>query len=171
MFEYMTYENVEKKYGLKNHTRKCIDGKITSCGKCVGYCMYCEHSGFLTKELRKKHNCIGKQCHHYVEKKTLTKDDFSHPFASAFSSWNNKVDDVFSMACSLTRNFEGMRFMAAKPLDELVCELSYVTISNDYELDSIVNAIESEMGIRVEMRKLNYAFDNAVSLIMEKAYA
>ena len=56
MFEYMTYENVEKKYGLKNHTRKCIDGKITSCGNCVGYCMYCEHSGFLTKELRKKHN-------------------------------------------------------------------------------------------------------------------
>ena len=108
MFEYMTYENVEKKYGLKNHTRKCIDGIITSCGNCVGYCMYCEHSGFLTKELRKKHNCIGKQCHHYVEKKVLTKDDFSHTFASALSSWNNKVDEVFSMACSLTRSFEGM---------------------------------------------------------------
>lgn len=171
MFEHMTYENVEKKYGLKNHTRKCIDGKITSCGNCVGYCMYCEHSGFLTKELRKEHNCIGKQCHHYIEKTISIKEDINNPFATALNSWNSKVDDAFSIACSLTRSFEGMRFIAAKPLDGLVCELSYVTISNDYELGSIINAIESKMGIRVEIRKLNYSFDNAVSLIMEKAYA
>ena len=50
------------------HRRKCIDGSITSTGKCVGYCTFYEHPGFLTKELRQEHNCVKKGCHYYSQK-------------------------------------------------------------------------------------------------------
>lgn len=61
------YEQYEKRCRLK-YDRRCIDNTVTGCNKCVGYCLYEEHPGFLTEELRKKHNCIGKQCFHYVSK-------------------------------------------------------------------------------------------------------
>lgn len=61
------YEFYEQQSGHK-YNRTCIDGRITSCGNCVGYCQYKEHSGFLTAEQRKKHNCIGKACDYYVAK-------------------------------------------------------------------------------------------------------
>ena len=54
------------------HLRKCINGKFTGCGKCVGYCSYQIHPGFLTRELRKEHDCIKKGCYYYQSKKTKT---------------------------------------------------------------------------------------------------
>lgn len=61
------YEKYEKQCRSK-YDRRCIDNTITGCNKCVGYCQYEGHSGFLTEELRKEHNCIGKQYFHYVVK-------------------------------------------------------------------------------------------------------
>lgn len=61
------------------HRRRCIDGKITGCGNCVGFCKFNGHPGYLTKELRKKHDCIKKACHYYVPKaKSVT---IQSPFA------------------------------------------------------------------------------------------
>lgn len=51
-----------------NHTRKCIDGTVTSSNRCVGYCKYYGHTGYLTSKLRKKHDCIGKACRYYISK-------------------------------------------------------------------------------------------------------
>ena len=69
-FVYSTCENRYEKFeeNCKNHERRCIDGRITGSNKCVGYCQYEMHSGFLTKELRKQHNCLGKGCFYYVQK-------------------------------------------------------------------------------------------------------
>ena len=50
------------------HHRRCIDGRITGCGNCVGYCNFRDHPGYLTKDLRKKHDCIKKGCNYYVSK-------------------------------------------------------------------------------------------------------
>lgn len=55
-------------YQSNPHHRRCIDGKITGCGKCVGYCNYDGHPGYLTKELRKEHDCIKKGCNYYISK-------------------------------------------------------------------------------------------------------
>lgn len=55
-----------------NHTIKCINGRVTGSNKCVGYCQYEGHPGFLTKELRKQHNCIGKECYYYIQKRKTT---------------------------------------------------------------------------------------------------
>lgn len=55
-----------------SYNRRCIDGKITGCGNCVGYCTYIEHSGFLTKQQRQEHNCIKKNCFYYLPKPKKT---------------------------------------------------------------------------------------------------
>lgn len=65
----LPYSAFDKGVGNNKYNRRCIDGKITGCGKCVGYCTFSIHEGFLTKELRKKHNCVKKDCLYYVPKK------------------------------------------------------------------------------------------------------
>ena len=60
--------------------RRCIDGKITGSNKCVGYCRYMGHPGFLTEKNRKEHDCLGKGCHYYVSKKRKEEPEAS-PFA------------------------------------------------------------------------------------------
>ena len=67
VFESVTYYTFERQ-NSSPHQRRCIDGHITGCGKCVGYCRYHEHPGYLTKDLRKQHNCIKKSCYYYVPK-------------------------------------------------------------------------------------------------------
>ena len=62
--EYEFYERREK----TEFTRRCINGKITGCGKCVGFCKCDLHPGFLTRALRQKKNCIKKGCVNYVRK-------------------------------------------------------------------------------------------------------
>lgn len=62
--DYFTYE---KRVGAVR-TRRCIDGVVTGCGKCVGYCSFDGHPGYLTEEHRRKHNCLGKGCFYYFEK-------------------------------------------------------------------------------------------------------
>lgn len=43
------YSSLDRKQN-HTHNRRTIDGSITGCGKCVGYCQFSDHSGFLTKE-------------------------------------------------------------------------------------------------------------------------
>lgn len=62
--EYYYYESRSKnRYNLR-----CIDGRRTNCGNCVGYCRYAGHEGFLTRQQRKEHNCIVKRCDYYLPK-------------------------------------------------------------------------------------------------------
>ncbi len=63
----LRYEKLCEGYG-GSATRRLITGKITGSNNCVGYCQYNRHPGFLTRELRKQHNCLGKSCDYYVAK-------------------------------------------------------------------------------------------------------
>lgn len=65
--EWNAYEFYEKQSNLQ-HCRRCIDNTVTGSNKCVGYCQCSQHPGFLTEKQRKLHDCIKKQCFHYVAK-------------------------------------------------------------------------------------------------------
>ena len=65
------YSDFDVGYGKDKRIRRCIDGTKTGCGKCVGYCTYYEHTGFLTEALRNKHNCLRKGCKYYVKKEKI----------------------------------------------------------------------------------------------------
>ena len=79
----IVYSNVSSSeyFSVDNspHHRRCIDGKVTGCGNCVGYCKFHEHPGYLTKNLRKQHDCIKKGCNYYVPKSKPAA--FVSPFA------------------------------------------------------------------------------------------
>ncbi|MBO5955519.1 MAG: hypothetical protein J6Q10_01825, partial [Clostridia bacterium] len=63
----LSYTYFEKKNG-DSHTRRCIDGRLTGKANCVGYCRYSGHEGYLTKEQRREHDCLGKGCFYYLQK-------------------------------------------------------------------------------------------------------
>lgn len=89
------YLHYEKKSGSK-YNRRCIDGRITGCGNCVGYCQYAGHSGFLTKELRKEHNCIGKGCFYYLPKikQEKPKTDIDHRSREVVDIASNVISEL-----------------------------------------------------------------------------
>ena len=72
------YAFFEKK-SPSNYTRRCIDNSITGSNKCVGYCQYDGHPGFLTKDLLKQHNCIEKECYHFIAKSNKYKSQNKPP--------------------------------------------------------------------------------------------
>jgi len=74
--------SLKEKTQSSPHHRRCIDGRITGSGKCVGYCEYEGHPGYLTKELRKHHDCINKSCHHYYPKEKKVEVPEYKPFAA-----------------------------------------------------------------------------------------
>lgn len=62
------YERVERRQ--QGRERRLINGRITGCGKCVGYCRYDGHPGYLDKTLRQAHDCLRKGCFYYAPKDT-----------------------------------------------------------------------------------------------------
>ena len=49
MTDQYSYEYYDKR--ADKHARRCIDGSMTGKSKCVGYCTYTGHEGFLTEKL------------------------------------------------------------------------------------------------------------------------
>ncbi|MBR4858017.1 MAG: hypothetical protein IKU08_02390 [Clostridia bacterium] len=74
MSDFVIYTTTENKFEFyeKNspskYTRISINGSIVGCNNCVGYCMFSGHPGFVTKEQRKEHDCIRKNCYYYIPK-------------------------------------------------------------------------------------------------------
>ena len=89
---YSTVENAYAEYEKRSpsaYTRKSITGKIVGSNKCVGYCMFYGHPGFLTKEQRAQHDCLNKECFYYVAKSkkrspsSADRNDFSSFFSDS----------------------------------------------------------------------------------------
>lgn len=169
MNEYITYEKLESLYGENNYVRRCINGKTAGCSKCVGYCMCQEHEGYLTNELRKEHDCINKQCSHYIAKPAKEKNNsYGNPFLKIMDEMKQMQDIIFKLACRLTYKYEGMRFTSSSVTALGKCELSYVTISNDYVFEKIIDEIERKTGYTISLKRLNCSFDKAVEIVMNK---
>lgn len=149
------YVFYERKYG-ESHDRRCIDGKITGCGNCVGYCQYTGHSGFLTKKHRAKHNCIEKGCFYYVPKAR-------RPREKSFEDLTCR--ELTALATQLTAEYEGMRVMSVAQGRDSYWTVKYVTITNEYPIEAIEKRMSEAAGVVVKMFNLNYDFDRAASLI------
>lgn len=134
--------------------RICIDGRVTGCGKCVGYCQYSGHPGFLTKALRKQHNCISRNCHHYVSKPLKEKRQVE----SRTGTYLNKI------GCIL-QPYEGMRVLGVDATNEGLL-LRYITITNSYSLGEITEMLEEKLGCSIIWKRLDYSFDVCAKLLL-----
>lgn len=152
LYDYAYYDSRQK----SPHHRRCIDGCVTGCGNCVGYCTYEGHSGFLTEQLCKEHNCIEKGCYYFLPK----------PKQERIPSNKNCVsDNIISIAAELTESLEGMKILRATKNSNGQWKIKYVTISDMYPIKTIENQISEAVGETVIMINLNYDFEVAAKLI------
>ena len=147
------YAEYEKKYQSRT-TRLCIDGKLTGCGNCVGYCQYSEHPGFLTKQLRQDHDCINKGCHYYVPRLR--------------SPGREKTEDISSKILGLAQQcisaMEDLRIMSICNKNQ-TWVIGYVTVFGKHNFASVEEKIQKEFGVSVSMQRLDYSFERCVELI------
>ena len=138
------------------HNRRTIDGTITGCSKCVGYCQFSEHSGFLTEEQRKEHNCIGKGCHYYLSKPKTEK---------VKPSRKNNTTEIIKKSSEVIANLEGIKIIRAEEITEGGWKLKFVTLSNVYSIADLERLISSVIRQKAVMQRLNYDFEIAAQLI------
>lgn len=136
--------------------RRCIDNTVTGCNKCVGYCQYEGHPGFLTEKLRRKHNCIGKQCFYYVAKPQ--KKMIPHRIADITSAILPAVHQV------MCQN-EYARVIRVEKAEFGKYNAYYVSITNECDFAGYALQIQKELGVDICFIKLDYDFDKCVALL------
>lgn len=152
--EYETYELRSKSL----HNRKCIDGKITGCGNCVGYCKYHNHPGFLTQKHREQHDCIRKECKYYLPKErslcSNVKDD-------------NRPELILQAAKQCTDQIDDIRVLSSKKTNAGWI-IGYITVFGGLNIPLIEQAVTHHSGVKVKFRKLDYDFERCVELLLHK---
>lgn len=150
------YTYLNKRHGTNNN-RRCIDGHITGCNKCVGYCNFDEHPGFLTDKLRSQHQCIAKKCHYYLAKPATIRERKANKAGQDI--------DILESAIEALSDKEGVKPMRVKPEGDTFI-VQFVTITNLLELDKTAKQLSQDLGVSIRFERLMYDFDKCVSLIM-----
>ena len=152
---YEEYQKMEERYG-EGYNRRCIDGKITGCGKCVGYCKYAGHPGFLTDQQRSEHNCIGNDCDYYLPKPERIRKipKATDPARMLLAFAREAVADMEGLKVTRIQNKNGSWIA------------NYVTLSNDYQLDQAEKNVSVRSGLRFKFNRLNLDFDTCVQIVM-----
>ena len=149
------YSSLDRKQN-HTHNRRTIDGSITGCGKCVGYCQFSDHSGFLTKEQRKEHDCIGKGCHYYIPKPKTE---------MLKTSRKNNTTEIIKKCSEVIANLEGIKIIRAEEITQGGWKLKYVTLTNGYSIPDLEKLISSVLGQKAVMQRLDYDFESVTQLI------
>lgn len=152
------YRYYDEKCG-NSKNRRCINGRITGSGNCVGYCTYDVHSGFLTKELREEHKCIENGCLYYLQKVKSKKPQEEN---------YNRSSEVVKIASDVISAYEGIRIMDASEKPNGGWIVKYISITKEYSIKSLENRISTIVGESITMVNLNYDFDRAAQLIFTK---
>lgn len=154
--EISLYREIESKTA-RNFNLRCIDGSIHGCGKCVGYCTYDGHSGFLTAQMQKEHQCIEKGCFYHYPKprgqKRLHDDN---------KSLQKKV---FSAAQVATAAMEGLRVIRVSVEPNQNCVIFYAAIA-EYDILPVAEKVTASTECQIRMEQIQCDFDVAVALVM-----
>lgn len=151
-YDYTYYDSRQQ----NPYNRCSIDGTIVGCGKCIGYCQFEEHRGFLTKKQRQEHNCIGKGCYYYLPKPKFKDEKISMKAI---------MTDIIRKSSEAIADFEGIKIIRAEEKMGGELALKYVTLTNGYSIQDLERLISSALGQKVIMQKLNYDFEIAAQLI------
>ena len=151
-----TYAEAEKIFS-RGIWRRCIDGSSVQNSKCVGYCNFSEHRGFLTEKERRKHDCMGKNCEHYLPKVSSSSRGSKIKASSSF--------DVKELNEAI-KKYEGIRIIKAESDFSGNIRAYYTAISN-YDINKLQKEILLKTNINVTLVKLPYSFENAVEAVMK----
>jgi len=151
------YYFYDAKYA-SSFNRPCIDGTITGCGKCVAYCDYEGHPGFLNEALREKKECLKNECKYYVPKSRKTKK-IKH-------GHNDEKTRVLAVASAATNDMEGLKIMRVSKDPDGTWVVYYVAVA-EYALTETAQEINKQTGINVKFQQLEYCFDIATSIVFD----
>ncbi len=154
--KYELLENRERIiHNLDTYDRRLIDGRITGCGKCVGYCRFNGHPGFLTRDLQKKHDCLEKGCNYFIPKEKT----------QSIKSDNKHATLLCDTARKTLSHLEYMKVVRAVKSNCDKWYLDFVTISNDMSYTDYLSTIEELTGSSLEFRMMNWPYEKVVSYI------
>ena len=149
------YQKLEAHYG-DGHNRRCIDGRSTGCGKCVGFCKYSGHPGFLTEDQRSAHHCIENGCTYYFPKPKRVR---------VITQSSDPAQVLLHLAREAVAGMEGLKVTRVRN-DNGSWVANYVTLSNEYQLDQIEKSVNRQSGLSFRFNRLNLDFDTCVQIVM-----
>lgn len=149
------YVEQASQYG-SSYIRKTIDGRQVGCSKCVGFCQYDGHPGFLTAEQRDQHNCLQKNCYYYVSKPAKEKKR---------SISKNITCNILSVANENIVQQEGIRFLNAVEYEYGKWHLEYVTITNEYSLTSVQKLLEDTFNCEIVFSRKKYSYERCIQIL------
>ena len=152
------YTEVKSKT-ISNYNLRCIDGTIHGCGKCVGYCAYEGHIGFLTAKMQAEHQCLEKGCFYHSPKPQEPR--------RRQDNGEQASTQVLVAAQMASKDLEGIRFIRAGLQTGRECEVYYAAIAL-YDLSQIAREIQDQTGYIPRMKQIPCDFDTAVALVMSK---
>ena len=152
------YPIYDKKY-QDVRFRPCIDGSSTSRSKCIGYCEFPDHPGFLTERLRVQHECEEIGCVYYQPKPPKPPRDKVQRIVI-----ETRHNEVMELAVAETAKLEGLKVMGVSEEQSGVWQISYIAIAN-YSLDTIKKRMEDKIGEKIVFCVLPYQYDAAVAVI------
>lgn len=150
------YREVECKT-IRGFNLRCIDGSTHGCCKCVGYCSYAGHPGFLTAEMQKEHRCIEKGCFYHDPKPATRK--------KLHGSDNSFQRRILSIAQAATAAMEGLRVIRVSVESNANCVVYYAAIA-EYDVSPVAEEIAACTKCRVSMRQIPCDFNVAAALVI-----
>ena len=165
MTKFLTYEQAEQQQKPSAVNRRLIDGTVTGCGNCVGYCACEDHPGYLNDKLRAEHGCLRKGCDHYLPRRKQSESPSPSPFSSVLTEMQTQTEQVFATAKEMLAPYEGLRLMEISQQVMGEYEITYVTLSNDYPFDTFAKRMYDEYGFTVTFRRLDYSLERITELI------
>ncbi len=157
------YRVIDKRFGSVTNKR-CIDGRITGSNKCIGFCNYADHPGYVTSEIAQKHMCFEKGCGYFIQK---TRELVCAPQKENGDIYSKIVESVYEQ-CNA---FEGMKIINHKISGNKIV-FYYVTISKEYRFDMIVQSFDKALfGLEIEFRVVPCEYTDAVNIIFDMRLA
>ena len=140
-----------------NHTVKTIDGRKASSSKCIGYCSYHGHPGFITKEQRMHHNCTKNQCDYYIAKSARNNHE---------QSFDTTENQIMHLVKEETSDIQGVKALRTTKTNNNTYIVFFVTITNDYSFESCILAAYKTFGVSIIFYKLDYDYEKSAAIIL-----
>ena len=151
------YSAFEKYNSPSEYTRRCINGNIVGCNKCVGYCQFEGHSGFLTNQQRQQHDCIGKECRYYIAKPK------KHRYT--VSGLKEQINAVLAFAQRTIDVNSGVKVVRVEADNSDKYKAYFVAITNDLHFETYSKVFFAKFNADIEFVRLNYDFETCAALI------
>ncbi len=135
---------------------RCMDGTLRGRSKCVGFCAYEQHPGFLTARQEREHQCHEKGCFYHHAKPAVQRNRRDE----------NRVKqaEIMAAARAATARMEGLRVLRAAQEPDGGWTVWYAAISG-YDLSEVEERLRKETECRISMKPLRCDFDTAAALV------